>query len=77
MKKLGKLVIRTEKLLSSEELKNIKGGGDYYCYWFDGFCYYPIGIVSGPDCATVRQQQEDYWGMPVVCSGEGCTITYT
>ena len=75
MKKLSKLVLHTEKLLTADELINIKGGYDYYCYWFDGFCYYPIGVVSGSTCASVIQEQQAYWGAPVSCSGGDCTIS--
>jgi natural product precursor len=73
MKKLKKLIINNERLLSTNELNNIKGGNYYYCYWWDGFCYYPIGSVSGSDCATVIKEQESYWGAPVGCTGSDCS----
>lgn len=59
MKKLGKLLINTEKVIKKEDLVNLKGG-----YGGEGVCTVTCDDSNGNTIATIQS--------PYYCDMDGC-----
>lgn len=72
MKKLNKILIKPEKLIKAEELRNLRGGdGSYKCYHahFDGGCIGFITYINTASCQMAAEVCYDLYGGFCI---EGC-----
>lgn len=70
MKTLSKLTINPSRFLKPEELKNLKGGWDGYCWVYDGQSVVAQGPASGPSEDYVYQTCSEMWD-PYRCECQG------
>ncbi|MCG8308883.1 MAG: TIGR04149 family rSAM-modified RiPP [Cytophagales bacterium] len=69
MKKLGRLKLNSEKLLSHDELVSFKGGSGWDCEYYSCFCNDGTGAWTGYYCNGGSHALEIY------CSGSGGQCT--
>ena len=75
MKKLGKLKLNLEKMLSHEDLVSIRGGsgpgGSGTCGWDGGGMYPPVCGVSMDNAQALQTQFGGWW-----CCDQCCQTAY-